>query len=487
MTVFEELVDELKVDNLIDEKLPERMPQISGEHDLSQLTNGDKDDDLVLRKHRAEDEFSTVQFIAHIFDGIESGSPASGAAAMCAAKARKALTAVLQFSGPADDLNFFRIRNEFTKTLDAWQHELKLRDGRIGVSQLRMFCESSHPPLSAKSLIALAGLYRSAEFSDLVRDKFDFVITRLFSCEANSVKREMRFDRSETIERIQDLYRKWGIRPPERSESDNGLANDAVAKFASFGARIDASPTFTDLFRSDLPANIREFKKTLGSNIFEPEVLARVMDCNVKIGNRFVEIAAIEKQAYGPDAVRSKYGDAYDQVATETAVRTLRLSELLDSEDLKPEKIAIKPVVKQVEPTVAKAKKKKQSPGSNFWGVNKWLLAVTVITVLAGAAVFFFAEVEGQKMQTGMATAKPTDLANSELGRYFSNGRTTESTFYLNVEPDWEGLTPEEKKRLLKSALERAKKLGMRSVQILGKEGQRVAFASDSREELTER
>jgi hypothetical protein len=62
----------------------------------------------------------------------------------------------------------------------------------------------------------------------------------------------------------------------------------------------------------------------------------------------------------------------------------------------------------------------------------------------------------------------------------------TESTLYVISTLDWEGLTPEEKKKILKLALDDTKKRGRASVRVQSSEGKRIAFASDTRIELTD-
>jgi hypothetical protein len=480
MTVFEELVDELKVDNLIDERAPERrIPSQRIDDEVKALDP----EGFTRRQLRAEEDFSTIQLIEHLFDGVEGDPSKSDAAVLAASEARRALGRIRQLSH-AEDLEFFRELSELSNALKEWRSELELRDTRIEASRLRAFCENSHPPLSAKSLIALAGLYNGESFSDNTRDKFDFVMTRLFTFEQSTVKREMRFGRGETIEQIQKLYDKWGF-DHEGPSKDDPPVYEVVEKFAAFGRRIDAAPTFADLLRSDIPSGIREFKKSLDSLIFEPEILASLLECNVKIGNRFVEIAASEKESYGPEAVRSKYGDAYDQIATDVAARTLRLAELLESEDLVPEKESGPIEIKADEVSVTPSKQQRSRRGI-LRGVNKVLLAATILTVIAGIAAFFLIDTSNTARRSDTPAAKQIDISGTPFGRYFTDPKMTESTLYVISTLDWEGLTPEEKKKILKLALDDTKKRGRASVRVQSSEGKRIAYASDTRIELTE-
>ena len=487
MTVFEELVDELKVDNLIDENaaVHEAPPMPEPVLTARQSEIEDDPEERNRQKLRAEDEFASVQLIESLLDGVLEDPSRSESSTTHAADARKALASLRQLSVEPNATGFSHSITELTKAVNAWRSALEQRDARIEAGRLRLYCENSHPPLSAKSLIELAGLYRRALFSDQTRDKFDFVMTRLFTCEGNSVKREMRFPRAESIDQIKKLYKKWDISSVEHSGSDRDKIFEAAAKFGAFAARVDAAPTFADLFRSDIPSSIRELKKSLGETIFEPEIMASVMDCNVRIGNRFVEIAALEKQSYGSDAVSAKYGDGYDEIATESAVRTLRLAELLESPDLKPEETVAPIEIKAEEKVRPPSEDRQRSRTGLLRGVNKWLLAVTILVVVGGVAAFFLIKVDTVQ-QTGLVSAKPADISNTEFEKYFSDARTTESTLYVSADPEWDVLTADEKKKVLKSAFEQATKKGMRNVRVLNKDGKGIAFASELRQELTD-
>lgn len=488
MNVFEELVDELKDGNLIDasDSGPRGYPLKAAETaplQASFATASETIDDTVgPRRHRAEDDVASMQLIEHVFDGIESETARSASTVANHLNARKALASIVQFNGSVGDPELAQAESVLAVELKVWRSDLESRDARIDPARLRLFCENSRPALSPKALIALGGLYRTAELSDGVRDKFDFVMTRLFSCETDEVRREARFGRGETIDQIQKLYKKWSAEIPEQPASEREYVRDAVAKFASFIERIQAAPTFADLFRTDLPASLSEFKRSLGELMFEPEIMASLLECNIAIGNRFVEIAATEKKAYGREAVRSKYGEGFDQVATESAVRTLRLVELLENHDLETAETE----VKHEQLPAATPKKNKvgrRTPRFNFFGVNKWLLGATIATVVLGVGLYSYGDIFDVSTK-GIQVAKDVDLSTSDVGSYFSKGRASESILYVVASPEWESLSKDAQKATIQKALAQGRKNGMKSVQILNGKGEGIAYASDTRMDI---
>jgi hypothetical protein len=484
MNVLDELVEELKGDHLIDASsaAPRNIPTNAACVPASSSITETVDGAAVLRRQRAEDDVASMQLIEQVFDGIESETVRSESALANHLNAKKALAAITQFNGSVGDPELTQAESVLANELKEWRAGLESRGARIDAARLRLFCENSRPALSPKALIALGGLYRTAELSDGVRDKFDFVMTRLFSCETDEVRREARFGRGEAVDQIKKLYKKWAAEMPEQPAAEREYVREAVAKFGSFVERIQAAPTFVELFRTDLPASIREFKRSLGERMFEPEIMASVLECNIAIGNRFVEIAACEKKAYGQEAVRSKYGEGFDQVATESAVRTLRLVALLENHDLE---IVEARVTREhvLVPAAKKQKKERRTSGFSFFGINKWLLGATFAVVVLGIGMYSYGDVFDGSTK-GIQVAKDVDLSTSDVGSYFSKGRASESTLYVVASPEWESLSKDAQKATIQKALAQGRKNGMKSVQILNGKGQSIAYASDTRMDI---
>ena len=165
----------------------------------------------------------------------------------------------------------------------------------------------------------------------------------------------------------------------------------------------------------------------------------------------------------------------------------MNLSKLLDSEDLKPEERSVPIEIRAEDGSADRSRARLPRKPGIFRGVNKLLLAATVFTAIAGLAAFFLIEPDAFMQQQGsVPIAKPANVENTPFGKYFTDTKTTSSTFYLTTKPEWHGLTPAEKKQILKSVFEDAKKRNMRTASILDGEGKPIAYASDTRLEVNE-
>src|SRR5205085_4982989 len=99
------------------------------------------------------------------------------------------------------------------KETEAWGLALIERDKNVAVSSVRQYCERSKPALSSQAMLALARFYRNAPYSESVRSKFDFVITRLFSRPVEFDQRVCLFDREAMLGHIKMLYSEWSSVP----------------------------------------------------------------------------------------------------------------------------------------------------------------------------------------------------------------------------------------------------------------------------------
>ena len=74
---------------------------------------------------------------------------------------------------------------------------------------------------------------------------------------------------------------------------------------------------------------VRDFKQDVSELFYVPEVTTAAIICNIKIGNRYVELIDRAKQASDINTIEEKYGYTYDQIVSATAGKTLILVELL--------------------------------------------------------------------------------------------------------------------------------------------------------------
>ena len=148
-----------------------------------------------------------------------------------------------------DDLNVKKALHTFIQSLDseheadqassefalmqeteAWCSALAARDKNIPVGSLRHYCENARPALSSQALVAVAKFYRNLPYSEQVRSKFDFVMTRLFSHTADNDRRSCLLDRLATLKQINTLYSEWSSVPLYAAEDDQ----NKIMKFSRF-------------------------------------------------------------------------------------------------------------------------------------------------------------------------------------------------------------------------------------------------------------
>src|SRR5688572_17916894 len=206
MNVFEDLIEELKDEKLLEETVIGRnavsagMParpatiqfgsaaQRADIVDRSMTEAAEKVEESAIdrieaRKKRVMEEVSSLQMVEHVLSGIEREQIKKAPEAFDDLSVKKALHRFLQVSGDPDSEEFASAEFALMQEIEDWFSALAARDSGLSVANVRRFCENSRPVLSSQALIALARFYRNSPFSEPVRGKFDFVITRLFSRE----------------------------------------------------------------------------------------------------------------------------------------------------------------------------------------------------------------------------------------------------------------------------------------------------------------
>jgi len=185
MNVFEDLIEELKDENLIEDTIfdisgrsPEAPLENSGSADASVETQSfsiaseaelvasvSADDTTEFYRKLAMDEVSSLQMVGQVFAGVEREQMKAAASVYDDLEAKKALHRFLQVTGNPDSEEHLEVKRELLNETEAWNSALAVRDENITVANLRRFCENSRPVLSSQALIALARFYRNAAFS----------------------------------------------------------------------------------------------------------------------------------------------------------------------------------------------------------------------------------------------------------------------------------------------------------------------------------
>ena len=250
MNVFEDLIEELKDENLLErtviemtdempaDKLFHSTPPVVDEHrdirqSMSAMASTAEGADIdieasesnvpaadvpeikaavntrdFLRK-RAMEEVSSMQMVEHVLSGVEREYMRMVPVPYDDLEAKKALHRFLQVADDPRSAECSEAEYELLQETQKWYGELSERDKVIAVANIRHFCENSRPALSSQALISLARFYRNSPFSEAIREKFDFVMTRLFSRETEDGERGLLFARGEMNGHIKTLYENW--------------------------------------------------------------------------------------------------------------------------------------------------------------------------------------------------------------------------------------------------------------------------------------
>jgi len=513
MNVFEDLIGELKAENLLEESIldlsgPSAFVQAPGEVSesvevddgqgevLDLERNGDPIDDAdegsdetgssqaaneYFRK-RAMEEVSSLQMVEHVLSGVEREHMKIPAAPHDDLKVKKALHRFNQAVNDGDGDGQAEAEFLLLGETQCWHAALSARDKNISISNLRRFCENSRPVLSSQALMALARFYRNSAFTEDVRSKFDFVMTRLFSRDSDHERRKTLFERPEMISHIKTLYARWSSITYHDAEENTETIELSVQRFDDLVGHFETAETYDDLLNADVFNTIRQYKEECGELFFAPEITAAAMICNVRLGNKYVELIFKEKFGNGGGNLEEKYGFSNDQIASNAIGKTLLLSELLRSQP--DDEVSVqRPIASETErphisaaPNIVAGEPRR----SKVAGVNKWLVATTVIVALVSGGIYFWADTFAGK-DASVTVASEIDISGTDLKPKLRTLRVSNTTAYGVVEPSWDAMSDDEKKKLLTDVYQFVITKGMNRVTFLNHKGRSVGYASAER------
>lgn len=523
MKAFEDLIEELKEENLLEETVidlrrthdepesdfhfnPGDAPGISEptivpakeaafvvdhgfsdaarpptSHGLSSQGSGKES-----HRKRAMEEVSSLQMVEHVLSGIEREHMKMSPASFDDLSVKTSLHRFLQAAAEPGSADHSEAERELMQEIQSWVTALARRDANISVANLRRYCENSRPVLSSQALIALARYYRNAPFSEPVRGKFDFVMTKLFSRDLPDEKRKLLFGPVEMIGHIKTLYSNWSSLALYPAGENSAAVAGAVRKFKEFAAESDAAPSFDSLVAGDFFNRIRLFKEESNELFLAADVTAAAIDCNVRVGNRFIELVRSASELSEIETIEAKYGYTYDTVISNATSKTLNLLELVREDQSFAAGVAPDPV-----PVRTESKPKldferapvEDSGGFRLFGVNKWLWAVLAVALLLSGGVFFWSE-NAVQSQGEIANATTIQLADPDLQKHIRLARSSNETLYGVAQPTWEAQSQDEQKELLKKALDFAQKMNMKRVNILNNKGRTIGYAAQDKIEV---
>ncbi len=511
MNIFEDLIEELKEENLLEsavvktakteiksapkkeiavetvaapeipaeqipaaEVVPTVLPEVRAEEvqAAESLVN-----EAEFYRQRAINEVAFLQIVEHVLAGVEREQLKIVPHPYNDLEVKKVLHSFLQFAPDTDAAAYAKAEFQLLQETESWHSSLTLRDERLTTSHLRRFCETSRPPLSSPALVALARFYRNSPFSEPVRNKFDLVVTRLFSKETINSQRETVFSRDELAAHLAELYAEWSSVPMYATETNDAEILSIVEKFESFSREADDALAFDDLIKSDFYTRLHSFKRSTNENFYAPLITAVGIESNIHIGNRYVELLENEKNKGNIAGLEDRYGFTHDNAISEATGKTFTLIELLKQR--KPEPVVAETPVRSPEPIREKVKpqKKEKSPStetsSSFISKNqRILIAAGVIIVLI---LIYFGTGSKPIENSVFLDGKPkVDVNNSMLRDYLHDAHIENETLYGIVMPNWTYLSEPKRRDVIKKMLASGEKTFTR-VQFKNNEGKIVA------------
>ncbi len=438
-------------------------------------------------RNRATNEVLALQMVENILAGVEREILNLVPKLYDELPVKMALHDFLQISGKINSPEHAQSEFHLMQETESWYSALTHRDKNVKVGNLRSFCENSRPALSSQALIALARFYRNAPYSEAVRSKFDLILTRLFSRDAGRGKRNLTLSRDKLIEQIGKLYADWSSIPLYAAdEDDSGIVLGAM-KVEDFMTEADNAASVEELVKNDFFNRLRVFKESTQESFFAPLLAAAVVESNIRIGNRYAEL--LEKENGNAEMLEEKYSLLHKQTISEVICKTVAIKDFLNDQPVKPIQLQPKKAVSaQTEPTKAENPKtevgqKKYKNENKLFKVNKWLLALTIITLLGTSGLYFWVESISDEVKLS-TNVKNVNLDNPALKEHIQTARISSDTFYGVVLPSWDGLPGEKKQEILSQVMLLGSEKGFVRVNLINRQGKTVGFASPEKVEV---
>lgn len=478
------------------QNLQEEFVENSGSFDLETEAENSAADDEFFKK-RATDEVTSLQMVQHVLSGIERNFLNITPKLYDDLEVKKALHNFLQDSQNLNSPEQSNAEIILLQETENWYSALSQKDKTISVDNLRRYCETTRPALSAQALISLARFYRNAPFSESVRSKFEMAMTRLFARETGGDLRKVLFNRDETIEKLNEFYAEWSSIPLYATEEDESNIVLSAIKFEEFATEAATAESIEELFRTDFFNRFKNFKDETHENFFAPLVTATSIESNVRIGNTCLRLLLAEKAkaAFDAESFEEKYAADYNEILSEVVCKTLDFQKVFAGEFADADAIWETEVEQGIQlefekqdlnKTVEKPqqRKKQQSAGrKNLFKANKWLIAATVAAFIISIGLYVWAEyfTESPKLSEDVKTV---NLDSSSFKEYIQSARINNDMFYGIVNVNWEGLTNEKKEDLLGKILVTGGEKGFKQITLMNMQGSSVGYASAEKIEV---
>lgn len=432
-----------------------------------------------LFRKLAMEEVTALQMADDIFSSVEREQMKVGPQPYNDIQVKQVLHSFVQLTGKVSSAQHAQAEFELRQETETWYSALADRDENISVQNLRYCCETTRPPLSPPALLALARFYRNAQFTEKVRNKFDLIITRLFSRDIEYNRRELAFTREELIGHLTELYEEWESIPVSSSGDDDETISLTVLKFEELIAEARRARKFDQLIESDFFNRVRELKQGTAEDFYIPQIAAIATICNVEIGNRYLDLLGDEQENSSNQSIEEKYGFLYDASISDATNKTLNLAEVLSQ----PRPQARLVDLGIIDPNQVAARRKKGKGIFSFlnvgWlgGASSWLIALTVLSVVASVALFLWVEVFSTAPKRS-AEVKTVDMEKTSFKKYIESARLNDETLFAITTGDWEKLPKEKKEEQLAKLLAEGSTKGYKKVHLLDQNSMTIGSAT---------
>lgn len=449
-------------------------------------------------KKRASAEVSSLQMVDHILAGIEREYLKVIPKPFDDFNVKKTLNIFLKTSEDVDSEKYLAAEFDLLQETEAWYTALAERDKAIRVASLRQFVDNSKPALSSQAMLALARFYRNLPYTEDVRSKFDFIITRLFSKSIGMERRACLFNREEMLGHINTLYEEWASVSLYAADEDNESKLLLTAlSFADLAEEAENAATFDQLLKNEFFERLRMFKESISDLFYAPNVTAAAIEANIRIGNAYVSLIEREKDKMDAEAMESKYADHDHDAISEAAARTLYLVDVLKAGNTQEEEIESEtPAIAErfedesVNVNVAEApitfRSRLAIPKfasrllENAFEVNKWLLILSGLLISGAIAVYVWGNYVVRE-DVSTAGVAHVSIQNSQLAEQVRVAKLSGENLYLQMNPSWDAFPKEKRQEYLQRMMQESTAIGFKQITLINSNGKYVGFASASR------
>ncbi|MFZ1701869.1 MAG: hypothetical protein WBO10_12450 [Pyrinomonadaceae bacterium] len=449
-------------------------------------------------RKRAVSEVSSLQMVEHVLTGVEREYLKAIPNTFDDFKAKKALNNFLHVSDGVNSEGHAAAEFELLRETEAWCSALEERDKNVPVGALRQYCENTKPALSSQALLAITRFYRNLPITETIRAKFDFVITRLFSRATENEHRICLFTREETLNHIKTLYADWSSIPLYSASDDDSNVMLASLSFEDLAVEAENASNFDQLIQNDFFGRLRTFKESLSEIFLAPVVTAAAVEANVRIGNAYVTLISREREKMDADSIQAKYGSQNDLAIADATGRTLDLEDILKApvrpverpepepeEDIHERQEVFEPV--QQETTVSSFRR---SPLDLVYGIRDQVLNFNK-WVLAFCAVMLLAA-GGLVLYSNLVTEPKVTTAGVSLVEFdkplitehVTKAKVSGTTLYVQLEATWNVLPKTKREEILQAILAYGPAKGFTAVSLIRNDGRSGGFASGTRVEV---